>query len=302
MLEKCCCPSFLLVGGGAHFFILGAVWTDKFIVQPLVDVGFAGDPSVYEDGRVYKIARIFQSLKLAIDTLEEYYHKINKCKNLELKDGNPHPRFFPYPTTFSEYGTAEPQKVVEFSYIGGPRADPTNVTFFAKDSSGRKLAVKFVNRYGVEAHRVLAEKGMAPQLLYCGLLDGENDVRDLKNGDGGSIQVGGLYVGPIRMVVMEYIGEDVKEKLPEDARSQVERAIQTLHGKNLVFGDLREPNIVASKSKVYLIDFDWAGEVGVACYPRHLSSSVKWPEAVTELELKPITREHDLFMFNQLFS
>jgi hypothetical protein len=300
MFNKCCCPSFLLAGGGAYFFVLGVVWTDKFIVQPLVDIGFAGDPSMHEDGRVYNIARIFQSLGLAIDTLEEYYHEINKDGNLQLKLNEPHPRFFPYPTTFSEYGTTESQEV-KFSYIYGSCTDPTNVTYFAKDeSSDRNFVVKFVSRYGVKAHELLAGRGMAPRLLYFGLVDGKHDARNPQSDANGSTEVGGLYVGPIRMVIMEHAGRVTKE-VPEDARSQVKNAVQTLHDEGFVYGDLREPNIMTSNSKVYLIGFDWAGEVGVARYPRHLSSSVTWPEAVQELELKPITREHDWFMFNQLF-
>ena len=254
-----------------------------------------------EDGRVYKVARIIQSLKLALGTLEGYYHEINKNRNLEPKPNKPHPRFFPYPTMFFEYGTTGPQEV-KFSYIGSPRTDPTNSTFFAKDeTSNRKLVVKFVGQYGVDAHELLAGKGMAPRLLYCGLLDGKHDVRSPESGASGSIEVGGLYVGAIRMVVMEYIGGDTKEELPEDARSQVERAIQTLHGEDFVFGDLREPNIITSKSKVYLVDFDWAGKVNNVCYPRHLSKEVKWPGVVKELELRPIKKEHDWFMFSQLF-
>ena len=146
--------------------------------------------------------------------------------------------FFPFPAKFKEHGTDAATEFTEFEYIDVPNGDPTNVTFFVKvkSESHRELVVKFVDRYGVEAHELLAKEGMAPRLLYCGLLDGENDVRDGASCTKGTIDCG-LYLGPLRMVVMESIeyteGED---PLPEDAREQVKRAIDTLHKEGLVFG------------------------------------------------------------------
>ena len=199
--------------------------------------------------------------------------------------------------------------ITEFEYIDAFRADPTNVTFLAKvksPDSDRKLVVKFVDRYGVGAHELLAKEGMAPKLLYCGLLDGNDDVRNTKSRARGSTETGGLYVGPPRMVVMEYIdGEtmvDPSSALPKDAREQIKNAIQKLHDAKFVFGDLRSPNVMFSKDKAFLIDFDWAGEENETRYPRHLSRRVKWPKMAEELEMKPIESDHDITMLNQLFS
>ena len=95
---------------------------------------------------------------------------------------------------------------------------------------------------------------------------------------------------------------DNPSTLPDDARKQIENAIQKLHDKEFVFGDLRGPNVMFSKDKVFLIDFDWAGKKGEVRYPRNLSRRVKWPENVEKLEMKPIDYGHDIFMLNQLFS
>lgn len=165
--------------------------------------------------------------------------------------------------------------------------------------------IKFVERYGVEPHDILASEGMAPKLLYCGLLDGKTDVRNGESRARGSIGTGGLYVGPIRMVVMDYIEgttlDETPPHPPEGTRTRIGQAIKTLHDRKFVFGDLRGPNVMISDTKVYLIDFDWSGKVGEACYPLQLSTRVKWPEDPEILELEPILPEHDLFMLDKLF-
>jgi len=241
-----------------------------------------------------------------VTTLDEYYDKVFHSQDIPaLGPNEPHPRFFPYPTKFQEYlaetDGARPEPT-EFQYIEPLRGDPTNTAFLAKDkSSDRNLVVKFVDRYGVEAHRLLADEKMAPRLLYCGLLDGKDDVRIDGSPAEGSTKTGGLYVGPMRMIVMEYIERDAMELWPDDAHKQVEEAVKKLHDAGFVFGDLRAPNIIFSGGKAFLVDFDWAGKEGEARYPRNLSRSVTWPKEAEELEMKPILMDHDWFMFGRLF-
>jgi Ser/Thr protein kinase RdoA (MazF antagonist) len=43
--------------------------------------------------------------------------------------------------------------------------------------------------------------------------------------------------------------------------------MQSFHDEGLVHGDLRGPNMVCDGERVMLVDFDWGGEVGKACYP-----------------------------------
>ena len=92
--------------------------------------------------------------------------------------------------------------------------------------------VKCVEKYGVEVHQLLADAGMAPRLLYCGLLDGEDDVRDAESRARGSTTAGGLYACPVDMAVMEHIEGDTVDKvsaLPNNVREKIEEAIQKLH-------------------------------------------------------------------------
>jgi len=242
-----------------------------------------------------------------VAALDEYYDQVSMDLDIPaLVPNKPHPRFFPHPTRFKEYraeADAEPEWT-KFEYIDIPRADPTNVTFVAKvKSSDRKLVIKFVEQYGVEAHQLLADAGMAPRLLYCGLLDGGCDVRNA----GSRTRVnttGGLYTCPVDMVVMEYVEGHTVDKapvLPKDVREKTEKAIQKLHDAQLVFGDLRAVNVMVSGDKVFLIDFDWAGKVNEARYPLNLSKSVKWPKEAQELEMEYILMDHDRFMLDQLF-
>ena len=247
-------------------------------------------------------------LRLAITELDSYYEQVSKDQSIPpLVVNKPHPRFFPHPTRFAEYSPRyeEPQWI-DFEYIDIPRMDPTNVSFIAKvKSSEQKLVIKFVGRYGVEAHDLLVSKGMAPRLLYCGLLDGQTDVRSVESRVQGSIGASGLYDGPIRMVAMEYIEGTTIDKAPhppEDTRAQIEQALKVLHDRQLVFGDLRAPNVMISGNKVYLIDFDWAGKLNEVCYPLHLSTSVAWPGDPRKLELEPILVDHDLLMLERLFT
>ena len=229
--------------------------------------------------------------------LSDYYDLIQWGPDIPaLVQDEPHPRFFPYPTEFDEYlatNTGSGPNHIKFEYIDAFRGDPTDVTFLAKviSPSDRKLVIKFVDRYGVEAHQLLADAGMAPRLLYCGLLDGKNDAREVKSHALSSTKCGGLYVGPMRMVVMEHFegraADGEKDTWPKDLRNKVEKAIKKLHDAGLVFGDLRGPNIMFSGEKAAIIDFDWAGREGEVRYPRHLSRSVRWPGSVEELEMKP---------------
>ena len=264
---------------------------------------------------MFHLTRVFASLRLAVDALDRYCHEVLQTLDIPalgsaLASVSPHPRFFPYPTRFQEYHTEPGSKsgasdeYTEFEYIRPFHGAPTNTTFLAKvKSSDQNLVIKFVDRYGVDAHQLLADAGMAPRLLYCGLLDGRDDARDAGSHAKGRTRGGGLYVGPTRMVVMDYIeGEAAAESGSwPGAREKVEQAVQKLHAAQLVFGDLRGPNIIFSEDKVYLIDFDWAGKVNEARYPRNLSGSVRWPGKAEELEMAPILMEHDLFMLEQLF-
>ncbi|KAK0480490.1 hypothetical protein EDD18DRAFT_1312325 [Armillaria luteobubalina] len=303
--DKCCCPTLILAGGGPYLAILGVVWTDKFIVQRLTDLMWLGEARTSEDKRLYKLARVFTALGRCYEILDHYYEDIydrrDSIKTLIVDE--PHPRFFPYYTSFKRHDGV----TTEFEYVDALESDPTTVTFLAKTTTGKpcSLVIKFVDRYGFDAHDHLASHKRAPALLYCGLLDGTHDARDTERPCGVS-RCAGLYTGPWRMVVMEYIDGRTAQQVPRaqwpmSAYNDVKAALTELHKANYVFGDLRQPNVMFNvKGKALLIDFDWAGTVGEVCYPKGLASAVNWPKGVTDFA--PIEKEHDEAMLETYFS
>ena len=58
-----------------------------------------------------------------------------------------------------------------------------------------------------------------------------------------------------------------------------EKALKYLHSFGLCHGDFRPSNILVCKdNSIRIIDFDWAGEAGVAKYPSFMNhSEIKWP-------------------------
>jgi serine/threonine protein kinase len=138
---------------------------------------------------------------------------------------------------------------INFKYVGFLENCPDCITLRARTNTdpAQDIVVKFVDRYGERAHRLLANEGLAPKLLFCGSprLDDEQP----------SYQ-------PISMVVMEYVDGDtlavgsksMSEESVETVRSDVRRALKLLHSHGLVFGDLRPPNVMITKAMVSQIN------------------------------------------------
>ncbi|KAJ7662473.1 hypothetical protein B0H17DRAFT_1211873 [Mycena rosella] len=77
-------------------------------------------------------------------------------------------RFFPYANSF-----LSSDMPVHFEYVEALERDSGCVTFLCRtvDDTPRTVVVKFTQAYCPEAHKLLAAKGMAPELLYCGSVD-----------------------------------------------------------------------------------------------------------------------------------
>jgi hypothetical protein len=154
--------------------------------------------------------------------------------------------------------------------------------------------VKFIDWYRERAHHLLADVGLALQLLYYG--------PPCVNQEDPS------YCS-LFMVVIEYIEgktfatakAQMDQKTTEQVQLEVNWAIQLLHDHSLVFGDLHPPNVmVTKKGGVQLIDFNWAGEKGQVKYPFLILMEIGWPSGVKALA--HIEQVHDLKMLEQLFS
>jgi hypothetical protein len=264
--------------------ISGGVMVDQAIVQPLTEyICLAGDPDL--ESRVCYVAKVFHALKSGLDTLRRFYDALAPIASPVL-DHN-----FPYTVSY----TNNNNNPVEFSYICRLQPDTKwRALFEAKAQDKKKLVVKFTRKYNPDAHRLLATRGLAPQLHYAG-----------------------PHAGGLTMVVMDYIHRAPAHwtvdtnHLSEGVLKDIEEAVELLHGENLVFGDLRLPNILVLDKEdscsaplnerwAMLVDFDWCSLDGEGTYPVTLNDSddMQWHEEVQRGGI--MRKSHDLYLLERL--
>ena len=90
MCGKCCCPTFIVAAYGPYLAVLGAVITDRYIVQRLTGLEWIGMSHTFEDKNLYCVAQIFSSIHKALRELEDFYDELEK-QDLKLVKGEPHP-------------------------------------------------------------------------------------------------------------------------------------------------------------------------------------------------------------------
>jgi serine/threonine protein kinase len=266
--------------------VLGAIFTDKVVVQRLTDFIWVGTDTTLNERHCYRVARILYSLGRSIHKLNEYYVGL---KPDSIGKSELHPRYFPSIRAYRDASGA----IIDFAYVKPLERDATCVTFLAKtfEASPKSIVVKFVERYGVAAHKLLEKMGAAPQLLYYGIIGVSDDDPTY---------------GHLRMAVMEYLDgmtanqAQKLDQLPPTFLDDVQRILNHLHTNDLVFGDVRSANIMITKNnKVKFVDFDWAGKAGVSRYPLLLSQQIQWPDGVGD-GLAVMEKQHDLDMLTRL--
>ncbi|KDN34340.1 hypothetical protein RSAG8_12571, partial [Rhizoctonia solani AG-8 WAC10335] len=240
--------------------------------------------AITEDGRrIMRVVRIFDAITATLAALEEYYTPFINPETISIN----HQRFFPHMRWVQT--TDGP---IHFSYkcrLGEP--DFLRSLFEAITEDGRRIVVKFTESYHLEAHKLLADRSLAPTLLS---LHAE--------------PVGGNLL----MVVMELSGTSLDRYLashPKLDRSKLDRvrtdvqdALEILHAHNLVFGDLRTPNVLVTRAmRGQLVDFDWCGFQGEARYPIGINQNrdLGWAVGVEKGSL--MFKVHDKLMLKRLF-
>ncbi|CAE6494428.1 unnamed protein product [Rhizoctonia solani] len=287
-VDRCCCPSILIAIAGPWMSVLGAIFLDRPVIQPLTDFLWVGDnPSKPSD--VDRIARVFHAISEARLELESYYTHL---PGPDQGDAS----IFPYPTDYIDSAG----KQVKFKYKKhvnrtGRASGKKELVFFAQtlEDSPTRIVVKFVTRYHSAAHRLLAREGLAPELLYDGTMHLENQP------------------GPEHsMIVMEYLsgidlGRSADHPLPSSVSADIKRALSLLHDQELVFADLRRPNVMLVKDATgkvagaKLVDFDWCGKHLEGRYPLSINkTSIAWAEGVEPGAL--LNKAHDTEMWKQL--
>ena len=181
------------------------------------------------------------------------------------------------------------------SYMLGPRAE------FHATCDGRRVLVKFSEKYHPDAHYVVADMGLAPKLHFHAQLR-----------------------GGVHMAVMDAIDasdahcEFGQGELPDEVVKQVKVALHALHQKNLVHGNVRRTSILVRKGRgatspgpeavmdvdmpwqVYLVEFDRVGEANDPGhrYTPFLNMAIPWPAGVRPGGLMQVV--HDDMMLEKI--
>jgi RIO-like serine/threonine protein kinase len=92
--------------------------------------------------------------------------------------------------------------------------------------------------------------------------------------------------------------------LPAIVAKQVEAAVSVIHQAGIVFGDLRENNILytqtdgSAEGRVFLVDFDWADRDGEGRYPATLNIDSQWERSVSPYGV--MQKAHDLWQVERI--
>ena len=158
-------------------------------------------------------------------------------------------RKFPYISELPKHNA--PGEVHFRIFVPYPAKEDYCLLYVAKTLDGKDIMVKFTRQYSIELHAFCAERGHAPAIHGFKQIPG-----------GWSVVAMDLILPP------EHPSQSPKlTRLFDKWVNDLQTLMQDFHDKGLVHGDLREPNILCNGEKVMLIDFDWGGKVGEACYP-----------------------------------
>ena len=280
----------VLIGiAGSRLQISIAVCVGAIFVSDLITIdlsrGFHGSDTTI------RLARIFNALASCRRELEHYYNGIGPSPRSDSS--------FMYPNPITANKT--PLPVIKYDkYLGldglpietVPDLGARSTAVYTGTLEGGELVlIKFTYRYNEPAHILLAEADLAPRLHFF------NPI-----------------IGNLFMIVMDYIPNaksvwrlrDQGIPLLSVISEQVEHAVSLLHDRNIVFGDLRDGNVLFIKSgdgdltedRVMLVDFDWAGSHGIDRYSATLNIHGGWAEGVSPHGF--MRKEHDLWQMARL--
>ena len=161
---------------------------------------------------------------------------------------------------------------------------PNPTLFFLANSPAGTLLVKLVppqccgESRGEAVHHMLAEGGLSPLLLGTAHVAGAPSAIVMEHLDGTSGWT----------TLHDYVKNH--QDIPIDtSHPGLAKLLETMKSKGVVHGDLRPNNIMCrvqpgeGELEIRVIDFDWAGKVGVARYPAVMNPHIPWPGKPREL-------------------
>ncbi|KZV91841.1 hypothetical protein EXIGLDRAFT_85916 [Exidia glandulosa HHB12029] len=272
-------PMFLLSISGPQLVIAGVVFVDRVVVGRLTDTISLVPVQQYEhlragtssfDAVVDRVGKLLRALRESVLELQRWYASTEDMKIAWRMPGtDPHPHL---------------TKVGKYSLIYQARIAcdiPSRAIWFASISAtgmvDRRCIVKFAPRYDGETHRLLYANEAAPLLYYCDWSDSVGQM----------------------VAVYEYVERLEREPEPEEI-DKLRLAVAALHKAGRVHGDLRFPNILVTKGKLMIIDYDWAGLEGEVTYPAdiNLSEECGWHSEVRSFG--NIMAQHDDWLVDKL--
>jgi hypothetical protein len=297
-------PAVLLAIAGNRLYVSTAICTNAVYADELLSIALR--LGMHGPDNVLRVARVFMAINRSMERLRQLYD------NLPQVDPSQLAHLWPNPTADPPEATQEFPKL-KFRRKAD-RADGTALSRIDVDNerhamylaemqtqaspqtiaSTRIVFVKFAARYNEDAHRLLAsqEPPLAPALHFCARV-----------------------IGDVYMVVMDYIPMgrgwsiapelEFLPKIPRDMTEIVERDVQKgldlLHKRDLVFGDLREPNLLylpEDGGRVLFVDFDRVGQHKVSRYSATLSAGAGLCRSVRRG--RQMDKEHDRENLKQL--
>ncbi|KAF8584004.1 hypothetical protein K439DRAFT_1661009 [Ramaria rubella] len=270
------CLGFYLVGPMLGF--VGFAFTDRPQIQTL-GMALRLDYHSTDVKARRAMAQHLAAFRKAIECLREYYE--TSFPNQECPRSNPR---FPY---YSSYTSLADDKKYDIIYTAQPI--PDKLIFFGK-IEGAEVCVKFTKRYSREAHLKCAALGFAPTLR------------------GFETLLPDWY-----MVVMDRIDETHSTldqartaglDLDSHLQGSLHQQLEALHHAGYVHGDVRDTNVMVEKDGkegFMLIDFDWAGKIGTACYPMNVNRDPDLGRPAGAYDEQLILVNHDMVMVQHMF-
>ncbi|KAI6014933.1 hypothetical protein EDC04DRAFT_2608919 [Pisolithus marmoratus] len=241
-----------------YIVFAGAAWNLRPTIQ-LLSMPVAFNIHSTDTDNLLVLARHMAAFRKAAQTLKRYYEDLRPT---QLLPNMPSPQLFPYPTTYTSTVDGTNRQILYQQQL------EHKLVFFGTESTEGsavvdRICVKFVRRYSPGAHEHCASAGCAPAL------------RGFKKIPGGWF-----------MVVMDDLSNDYETlanmSVPVPTKSLIRAKLAGFHKAGFVHGDIRDTNIMVSKSdntQFRIIDFDWAGIAGEVKYPAFLNPEVRRPEA-----------------------
>ena len=265
-------PVVLLAIAGNRLVISTAIYTDSIYADEVLSVKLYLGPHASDN--VLRVARIFMAINKCTERLRRLYVNLKP----DTHSMQPAKVLWPNPTLDSP--SPEIPGLEFFSKVDRSLGTPIKQTDINEENKRHAIylarmrvkgstlttdvLVKFAVKYNMVAHRLLAEHEppLAPVLHSCAPV-----------------------IGDMYMVVMQYIPDAslLNASLPlpapnlEAVRRDIKQALDLLHAQDLVFGDLREANVLylpEGGGRALLVDFDGVGRHGKDRYSACLNPDV----------------------------